>query len=410
MSSMSVWRVRLRGRELRRAAHARPARLAGRGQHRPRGRAALRARPQRRRAATSRPPRAARRLDAGRRVDAAGARSSCPGRIVGTPPGAAVDTLARARAAACPRRPRRVARSSTTSPATTTCRPRGTLTLAGGRRVRYTGQVLAPEYFIVTAPGADFGAESAFAVVFAPLRTAQALAGPAGPRQPARRCACAPAPTPPRVAQASRGALRAALPATGFTFTTRDQEPAHRLIYKDAEGDQQMLDIFAFLLLGAATFAAFNLISRTVEAQRREIGIGMALGVRAAGARPPPVPARRADRARRRRARHPGRPRRRRVARGRHGPVLPAAGRASRLPVRPVRPGRGARARAAAARRRGAGVARGARHADRGDPRRRARRAQQRPRPGWSRASACPAAPSRTCRCATCCARRGARS
>ena len=40
-----------------------------------------------------------------------------------------------------------------------------------------------------------------------------------------------------------------------------------------------MLDIFAFLLLGAAAFAAFNLISRTVEAQRREIGIGMALGV-----------------------------------------------------------------------------------------------------------------------------------
>jgi RND superfamily putative drug exporter len=33
------------------------------------------------------------------------------------------------------------------------------------------------------------------------------------------------------------------------------------------------------LLLGAAVFAAFNLISRTVEAQRREIGIGMALGV-----------------------------------------------------------------------------------------------------------------------------------
>ena len=40
-----------------------------------------------------------------------------------------------------------------------------------------------------------------------------------------------------------------------------------------------MLDIFAFLLLGAATFAAFNLVSRTIEAQRREIGIGMALGV-----------------------------------------------------------------------------------------------------------------------------------
>ena len=41
-----------------------------------------------------------------------------------------------------------------------------------------------------------------------------------------------------------------------------------------------MMDIFAALLLGAAAFAAFNLISRTIEAQRREIGIGMALGVR----------------------------------------------------------------------------------------------------------------------------------
>jgi putative ABC transport system permease protein len=40
-----------------------------------------------------------------------------------------------------------------------------------------------------------------------------------------------------------------------------------------------MMNIFAALLLGAAAFAAFNLISRTVEAQRREIGIGMALGV-----------------------------------------------------------------------------------------------------------------------------------
>ena len=52
--------------------------------------------------------------------------------------------------------------------------------LAGGRRVPYTGQVLAPEYFVVTAPGADFGAESGFAVVFAPLATAQALSGQAG--------------------------------------------------------------------------------------------------------------------------------------------------------------------------------------------------------------------------------------
>ena len=40
-----------------------------------------------------------------------------------------------------------------------------------------------------------------------------------------------------------------------------------------------MFDIFAFLILAGAALAAFNLATRIVEAQRREIGIGMALGV-----------------------------------------------------------------------------------------------------------------------------------
>ncbi|HSD80747.1 MAG TPA: FtsX-like permease family protein [Solirubrobacteraceae bacterium] len=225
---------------------------------------------------------AAERLAVSTQVDAStrGRSIIVPGRIVGAPAGAQVDTLS-VRAGRLPAAP------ASGRPAVALERnfarhydlpPSGTLTLAGGRRVASTGQVLAPEYFIVTAPGADFGAESAFAVVFAPLHTAQALAG-----QPGRvnqlvvrlREGADPAAVRARLS----GALRAALPATGFTVVGRDQEPAHRMIYKDAEGDQQMLDVFAFLLLGAATFAAFNLISRTVEAQRRELGIGMALGV-----------------------------------------------------------------------------------------------------------------------------------
>ena len=40
-----------------------------------------------------------------------------------------------------------------------------------------------------------------------------------------------------------------------------------------------MFDIFAVLILAGAALAAFNLATRIVEAQRREIGIGMALGV-----------------------------------------------------------------------------------------------------------------------------------
>ena len=154
----------------------------------------------------------------------------------------------------------------------------GTLQLAGGRSLRYVGQAVAPEYFLVTAPGANFGAESSFAVVFTSLETAQALGGLRGQvnelvvRAPASQLAGL---------QARLGAaLRSSLPGAGFTFTKRADEPAYRLIYKDAEGDQQMMNIFAFLILGAAAFAAFNMVSRTVEAQRREIGIGMALGVK----------------------------------------------------------------------------------------------------------------------------------
>jgi len=54
-----------------------------------------------------------------------------------------------------------------------------------------------------------------------------------------------------------------------------------RLLYDDIDGDQRFYDVFALLILLGAAFAAFNLMVRIVEAQRREIGIGMALGVAA---------------------------------------------------------------------------------------------------------------------------------
>jgi hypothetical protein len=101
----------LRGLQLRRPAHARPARFAPRGRHRARRGAAGRARRQWRPRRRGRRRRAAGRLDAGRRLGA----------------------------------PAHDHRSRT-------------------------------DRFIVTAPGANFGAESAFAVVFARLATAQRLA------------------------------------------------------------------------------------------------------------------------------------------------------------------------------------------------------------------------------------------
>ena len=224
---------------------------------------------------------AAERLVVPTQVDAStgGRTIMVPGRIVGAPADADVDGLA-ARAGSLPGGGTDVALEHNFArhyelPDT------GAVTLAGGQRVSYTGQVLAPEYFIVTAPGAGFGAESTFAVIFAPLATAQRLAGKPGQVND-MVVRLRPGADAAAVQRQIERALRDTLPETGFTVTTRAEEPAHRMIYKDAEGDQQLLDIFAFLMLGAATFAAFNLISRTVEAQRREIGIGMALGVRPA--------------------------------------------------------------------------------------------------------------------------------
>ncbi|NIR40901.1 MAG: hypothetical protein GWN79_24365, partial [Actinobacteria bacterium] len=54
---------------------------------------------------------------------------------------------------------------------------------------------------------------------------------------------------------------------------------AFRLLYEDIESDQQVWNMISALVLLAAALAAFNLVTRIVEAQRREIGIGMALGV-----------------------------------------------------------------------------------------------------------------------------------
>ena len=205
-----------------------------------------------------------------------------PGRIVGAPVRAAVDRTAvdsgRALSAADAGRPLvALERNFATH---YDLRPQGTLRLSGGRTVTYVGQVFAPEYFIVTAPGADFGAEASFATLFTSLETAQRVSGEVGRvnelvlRAPESRLG--------RIESQLGAELRTSLPGTGFAYTRRTAEPAHRLIYEDAKNDQQMLDIFAALLLGAAAFAAFNLVSRAVESQRREIGIGMALGVRPA--------------------------------------------------------------------------------------------------------------------------------
>jgi putative ABC transport system permease protein len=150
--------------------------------------------------------------------------------------------------------------------------------IAGGRRLRVVGQVLQPEQFLVTRPGADFGAEAGYAVLYTSLATVQTLSGREG-QVNELVLRLVPGADPSAVESELRQSFAERLSDIGVTFTPRADEDVHRVLYEDARSDQQMIDIFAWLLLAGAAFASFNLVTRVVESQRREIGIGMALGV-----------------------------------------------------------------------------------------------------------------------------------
>ena len=153
---------------------------------------------------------------------------------------------------------------------------RGTLRLSGDRELRYVGRGLSPEsFFPVDNRGSVF---ADFAVLYAPIRTVQRLTDHRGEAN-AMVLTVRPGADRDRVERELTEALAAELGDVGVTVNRQEDDLVLRLLYDDIEGDQRFYNIFAVLILAGATFAAFNLTVRIVEAQRREIGIGMALGV-----------------------------------------------------------------------------------------------------------------------------------
>jgi putative ABC transport system permease protein len=155
----------------------------------------------------------------------------------------------------------------------------GRLRLSGGTSVRYVGHGQSPEYFLVAGKqGAlPFLSQKSFGVLFTSLHSAQLLTGAPG------RVNDLVVTTRPGAAAAVRADLQRALnrtrPALSAELTARADVDAYRVLYDDIAGDERLWRIVSLLVLSGAAFAAFNLTSRIVEAQRREIGIGMALGV-----------------------------------------------------------------------------------------------------------------------------------
>lgn len=156
--------------------------------------------------------------------------------------------------------------------------PSGTVKLSGGRDLPYVGQVLQPDYFMILGNQGGLMAEAGYAVLFVPLADAQAISGsPGQANQLVVRLV--PGADPAAAKTELEAALAVTAPGAAVEVTPITEERAYRLLYDDIEGDQRFYRIFAVLIMVGAAFAAFNLATRIVEAQRREIGVGMALGV-----------------------------------------------------------------------------------------------------------------------------------
>ncbi len=152
----------------------------------------------------------------------------------------------------------------------------GSLIIAGGQVVRYSGLGMIPEDFYYEGPEGTILSHGDMAPIYLPLTTAQSVSG--RPNQVNELVITLDEGADPEavVAELSSAIESRSL---GAVITSREDEFAVRVLYDDIETDQRFWNALAGLVFAAAALGAFNLINRIVEAQRREIGIGMALGV-----------------------------------------------------------------------------------------------------------------------------------
>lgn len=152
----------------------------------------------------------------------------------------------------------------------------------GPTAFRYVGLVLSPQYLdLTTTSGEAIQGKATRAVVFTAIGTAQRVAGLAGRVNNAVVRFRRPTTVATTSAAAARlqRALGRSLPGVALTVVAHDDEPQVRALYGEISSEQHLFDVFALLILAGAGFAAFNLTKRVVEAQRRDIGIAMSLGV-----------------------------------------------------------------------------------------------------------------------------------
>ncbi len=164
-----------------------------------------------------------------------------------------------------------------------TLEPGDPVSISGGIDLDFVGTAHSPEYFAVLPEGNIFGDESDYAVLFMPVETAQLITGQQS--EVNNLVVLLEEGVDPNAAiQAIERAVGAAqkagdLKKFDMTITTKAEDFVHKSLYSDAEQDQGIWYLISILFLLGAAMGAFNLAGRIVEAQRRQIGIGMALGL-----------------------------------------------------------------------------------------------------------------------------------
>jgi len=154
----------------------------------------------------------------------------------------------------------------------------GIVRLSGGATLDYVGSGYSPEYFMVMTDEGGMMAEANFAAIFVPIETAQTLTGRTGMANDLVLTLSANA-DPAAAKTEVEQAIAQHFPQITAVVSTAKDDDAYNALYSDASSDQETFTLIAFLFLCGAAFGAFNLTNRMVEAQRREIGIGMAIGM-----------------------------------------------------------------------------------------------------------------------------------
>jgi len=162
---------------------------------------------------------------------------------------------------------------------THTLEPGETLLISGDVTLNVVGSVMTPEYFLVSNPeNNNIFSIGNFFPIFVTLETAQDLSGREGLINDVALKIEADADLE-QVKSELESQFALAFPDVGITVLDRTDDLIYTQLYEDARADQGTWTSMAILFLLGASFGVFNLAGRLVESQRRQIGIGMALGV-----------------------------------------------------------------------------------------------------------------------------------